>query len=483
MLELPRTLRAYGHFAATAVALLACNADQGTTPSGSRVPTLRIVAGANVSDTIDAKPLQALVVEVRDSLGKPMRGAVVRFDALRETQTGMGSSILVASLRSQFFATFLADSTDAEGRAYALVALGTAAGPARIAISVPAIGRADTASYTVVPGAATRIRLIPSDTALTVGKRLSLSAASADRYNNPRSDALSFVSASSACTIDATGLVEARSIGRCTIGIRSAVATDSGHVTVVPQADIAGVRIDLSGAPPAVITMALDGANVRTRALITTYDAFPATTSDGLRIVYRDREHLHIVLDSLPVRRLLAAAEQLSWEGWPRFSADRTWIYFAGGDATGNFLYRVRPDGSGFERILPPTGSGTAPDPSPDGTTLAYTGDELIRVMSLDKTQAVTTFVRGTQPRWSPSGDRIAFFHAGGVHVIDANGSNLRQVTPPGRVYDDYAGLDWSADAKWIIARSVVTIDLINVATGEVLPLPFPHLYQPVFVR
>lgn len=67
--------------------------------------------------------------------------------------------------------------------------------------------------------------------------------------------------------------------------------------------------------------------------------------------------------------------------------------------------------------------------------------------------------------------------------MVDANGSNARQVTPAGRDYDDYAGLDWPADARWIIARSVTSLDLIDLATGEVLPLPFPHLYQPVFFR
>jgi hypothetical protein len=33
--------------------------------------------------------------------------------------------------------------------------------------------------------------------------------------------------------------------------------------------------------------------------------------------------------------------------------------------------------------------------------------------------------------------------------------------------------LAWSPDSKWIIGRGWETIELVNVATGEVLPLPW----------
>lgn len=477
-----RTMGVRGLFSAAAVALLACGSDQATAPPVPGVPSLRIVAGANVSDTVDARLPQALAVEVRDSLGRPLRDAVVRFEALREPQA-QGLSIAVASLRSQFFGVFLADSTDAQGRAYALVALGTAAGPARIAVSAPAIGRADTARYTVVPGTSARIVMTTRDTALSVGKRFSPNAASADRYNNPRTDALAFASASPACGVDAMGVIDARSVGRCVVSVRSATAADTARATVVPGGNLVVVRFDFSGVTAAIVTMALDGTNARIRAPLRTSDAYPTATRDGARIVYRDTEHLYIVQDSSPARRLLPSTQQLAWEAWPRFSADGTWIYFAGGELAGEFLYRIRPDGTGLARIIPPTVFGTSPDPSPDGTKLAYTGSGLIRVMLLDSTRTVMTLGRGTQPRWSPSGDRIAFFDASGVQVIDADGSNMRQVTPSGRIYYDFAGLDWSADARWIVARSVGLLDLINVTTGEVLPLPFERVHQPAFLR
>src|SRR5512145_1920992 len=42
-------------------------------------PGLTIIAGAGVTDTIEAQPTQALIVEVRTPSGAPARGAVVHF--------------------------------------------------------------------------------------------------------------------------------------------------------------------------------------------------------------------------------------------------------------------------------------------------------------------------------------------------------------------------------------------------------------------
>jgi len=319
------------------------------------------------------------------------------------------------------------------------------------------------------------------DTALIVGKRFVPNAKSADRYNNFRQDPLAYVSNSAACGVDSTGVIEARVVSRCVITVRSAVAVDSVHVSVVPQGSLVLIQLDFGGARGSVVTMALDGSNVRVRARLVFFDAFPSATRDASRIVFREQDRLYIVEDSAPPRRLVSASHRLAWEGWPRFAADGTWIYFAGGTDGNPNVYRVRPDGSALEQITS-GGSSTTPDPSPDGTKLSYTGDGLIRIMTLGNASSLITSVRGTQPRWSPSGNRIAFLDAGSVNLINADGSNARQITA-GVSYHDYSGLDWSADGNWIIARSLNTLDLINVATSEVLPLPFQRSYQAAFLR
>ncbi|MGQ0643792.1 MAG: TolB family protein [Gemmatimonadaceae bacterium] len=450
-------------------------------PPPPRVPSMRIVAGANVTDTIDSRLLQSLSVEVRDSLGAPLRGVVVRFEALRGTQS-FGHSIAVGALGSQLLGPFLADSTDAQGRVHAIVALGSAAGPARIALSAPTLGLADTARYTVVAGAAARMVIMTRDTALSVGKRFVPNARSADRYNNIRQDPLTYVSNSAACVVDTAGVIDARVVSRCLITVRSAVAVDSVRVTVVPQGSLVLLQLDFSGARGSVVTMALDGSNVRVRARLVTFDAFPSATHDASRIVFREQDHLYIVEDSAPPRRFVSASHRLAWEGWPRFAADGTWIYFAGGTGGNPNVYRLRPDGSTLEQITSGGSSNTTPDPSPDGTKLSYTGEGLIRIMTIGNASSLITSVRGTQPRWSPSGNRIAFLDAGSVNLINADGSNARQITA-GVSYHDYSGLDWSADGNWIIARGRNTLDLINVATSEVLPLPFQRSYQAAFLR
>ena len=63
---------------------IACDDDgTGTGPEEERgEPGVHIVAGAGVTDSIDAEPTQALVVEVFDEDGHAAVGAVVRFETV-----------------------------------------------------------------------------------------------------------------------------------------------------------------------------------------------------------------------------------------------------------------------------------------------------------------------------------------------------------------------------------------------------------------
>lgn len=76
---------------------------------------------------------------------------------------------------------------------------------------------------------------------------------------------------------------------------------------------------------------------------------------------------------------------------------------------------------------------------------------------------APTALVKGgfvkTAPQWSPQGDKLAFstLNYEGIWVVDANGSNLEQVTSdPGSGYK----LSWSEDGKTILARTSPRVDL-----------------------
>src|SRR5688500_4309358 len=101
-------------FTFTVLLAIAANAcDGGTGPDGA---SLRIVAGSGVTDTIDARLSQALIVEVRDAGGQLVPGHVVRYEAIPMGATQSGFGALVGRLDGAFYTTFLVDTTDESGR-------------------------------------------------------------------------------------------------------------------------------------------------------------------------------------------------------------------------------------------------------------------------------------------------------------------------------------------------------------------------------
>lgn len=153
--------------AAVATALvIGCGGDTTARPTQSG---LQIDAGANVTDSIGAVLTQALVIEVRKPGGALVSGAVARFTALSNDSLPYASAIAVANLSSQNFSAFVSDSTDAHGRAAVLVELGSVAGKAGILITVPELGLADTAWYTVLAGRPARFTLGVRDTVVSKG--------------------------------------------------------------------------------------------------------------------------------------------------------------------------------------------------------------------------------------------------------------------------------------------------------------------------
>jgi hypothetical protein len=477
-----RLLSAAPPVAAFAITLAACSSGDGTGPPENRPvpPVLRIVAGANVTDTVESRPLQALVVEVRDSTGGPLRGAVVRFDALLE---GRRAVVFVAPLTSANYLPFAADSTDASGRAHVLLAFGTLAGPARVAIHVPALGLTDTARFTVTPGAAAKIVFSTRDTLLTVGKRFSPNASITDRFNNPRPGSLSYRSLSIACSVDSTGQITGLASGRCAVEVRADADADTARASFVPDGTMVVFLPESGTGRGEVATVSFDGSNLRRlTTVLQAFQVFPAGTRGGSSVVYREADRLMVVEASVTRELLMPGGGGPSWAGFARFSRDSAWVYFAGNDA----IHRVRRDGSGYERIMLPGGSGsfaTTPDPSPDGTRVAFNGGSFIRIHTLGATSPAIHAGEGAMPRWSPRGDRIAFFSAGRIAVVDADGRNRRDLTT-GFTYYDNAGLDWTADGSWIVARGAHTIDLIEVATGQVIPLLYSsNALQPSVLR
>jgi Tol biopolymer transport system component len=144
-----------------------------------------------------------------------------------------------------------------------------------------------------------------------------------------------------------------------------------------------------------------------------------------------------------------------------------------------------------------------SPDPSPDGTRVAYSTDRVnatmpvIRVLTL-ATRAVSSIdVPGVTPRWSPDGSRIAYVTTkpswgylddrrvmrspGFLSLMNPDGTQ-QQIIPTGtKTWAPH--FDWSADGKYIIAVSNAgLVELVEVATGRTIPLAFSRgFYLPAW--
>ncbi|HMJ58613.1 MAG TPA: hypothetical protein VK467_05720, partial [Gemmatimonadales bacterium] len=210
-------------FLAIIVSLFAtATCDDALGPTGP--PGITIVAGADLADTVDARPAQALLVEIHTAAGAPASRAVVRFTGLLASNSPYPqTSIRVGRIDGQPNQGFVVDTTDARGRAHIVVAMGAVAGPGGVEVTVPDLGFSDTAAYTINPGNGVRVVGVPADTVVYVARSFALRASVRDRYGNPRLDPLTFESDSTSASVSPAGDVTGAAIGRARVLMRDAV--------------------------------------------------------------------------------------------------------------------------------------------------------------------------------------------------------------------------------------------------------------------
>jgi Tol biopolymer transport system component len=212
---------------------------------------------------------------------------------------------------------------------------------------------------------------------------------------------------------------------------------------------------------------------------------------DGSQVVYGSDGNMYAVdTEGGEPRFLLASA------GWglfyPTFSPDGAQIaYFDGGGDVDNTLRVVNADGSGV-RVVIDQEFGHVHDLvwSPDGSRLAFQAAgggpvriEHVWIVGVDGS-GLTEVSQGESaweaaPRWSPTGRQLAFESPGGIWVINADGSGLRQVALPGR-----RASVWSPDGSCIAyldedSLYVAALDGTHVrslGTIELTPSPKPAL-------
>jgi hypothetical protein len=475
--------------AAASLALLPACAGDGTGSTSS--PGVHLITRLPQSDTVTAV-LPVLEVLVRDQQGKPAAGVTVEISALRlqapdcPAPCPKAPSVLFNPGYGGYYASEATAATDGEGKARFQAALNGVAGEGGFTLRAATLGYESTEHITIKPGAMATVSLLPSDTVVRIGGSYTLSASPADRFGNLRSGSVSLAIAGTDATLQGN-TVTGRAFGRAQIVASVNGVNAFAHVSVVPAATVAASSGLVGIGTPGVVVMGLDGSSPHTFSVAggTTVQDWNAAGTKLLllyRVLDQPGQIVEMDASSGVSRMVYNEFGPAHYIGAPRYSPDGLWVYFNGytSSTSNELLWRIHPDGSGLERVVEQldsyTTAGTS-DPSPDGTRVAYSGRRgiddgwndlfILNLAAGTHTQVQHDF--SFSPRGSPAGDLIAYLGLGArPWVIKPDGSG-RKLLLDGPVRS--AG-GWSPDGKYLLIHGDLSWVVVDVSSGEVVPLP-----------
>lgn len=468
----------------------------GGDPSGPAAPKpgLNILAHSHTSDTVLARISAPIQIEYRSADGQPQAGVQIRFESIdvKPLPVGVQPMLYLNLVPLPIFTLVSVETmTDAAGRAGVYVHLGRAAGVARVRVSAPALGTADTIAFTVSPGGAGGIQFTPGDTMLVVGGSVSLSAVAVDRWNNPRTDPvrLALASGTSAATLEG-GTLRGTAFGPVVVHASSGALSDSMRVGVVPPGRLALMQNRAHSSDSVrilLINTDLSGRRMLGGPSSTEWsDRSPTWSPAGDRLVvsigYHFARLFFVDTTSGAVTRAIQYTTPVESEQAAQYSRDGQWIYYevtpTHQDAQ---IWRVQADGSGAALIGLPGDwydIDASPSPSPDGTQLVYhtnrtfrdSNKPMLMLLNVSTRDTVGLNAGGINPRWSPTGSDIVYIENGTLKLIRPDGTGQRVI---GVQTGGYSGFPaWSPDGQWVIANGGSGLQLIRVTDGEVLFYP-----------
>jgi hypothetical protein len=332
MIKNPRRGALFGLFCVT---LVQCG-DEPSEPTNVS-PRLTVISGADVQDSAAAILPLPLVVEVRDTRGNALSGAVVHFERIRVDTGGAFAAIVLPPPNE--FAAATDVTTDASGRASVRLQLGGNLGNAGIRVTVPSLGLADTARYTIVAGRPVHATLEPGDSGLFVGRSLTMRFQAFARFDHRVTGVPTYEVVEGPVTVSTSGVVTAIGIGVAQIRVRLDQVSETAKVTVVPNGALV-VATQSSG----VIIMNLDGSGMR--QLHGNLGWYPTWSPSGDKVVYELNGRLAIQSVSGGAPTIYISPDTTKGaHSLPSFSRNGQYVYFTtSADGEPQEIWRANAD-------------------------------------------------------------------------------------------------------------------------------------------
>jgi hypothetical protein len=451
-----------------------------------------IMSGAGLSDTVGSILKPPLTVVLLDGNLQPMSGQTVYFNS---------GTVLVAPIDDPgFVINRLPVITDGNGQAAVWVEFTFSAGAGKVVIVAPS-GQSVNAYYTVLPGAPALVRADPSDTALYVGGSVMFRPFITDAYGDRRNDqpAYQYQTLNSALSISAPGKATGAAIGRGSVAVSALGFTDTVWASVVPKGRVAA---QYQGSPFMIVTN-LDGSAFDTIPGLHGGRSLDWSQANRTFVMDVDGPEYLLSMDTTGQTRRVVTDPLMRSEFYPRYAYDGSFIYFTGNDSltTCYGVWRIHPDGSALEHVVADTSDcgiyaylgGPSPDyasaPSPDGTRFVYVGGKgipylggTLRMHTLATGADTSLGVVGDVPRWSPTGEWIAYDSTGMLMLIHPDGSGNHALLYRGDYFNP--AVSWSPDGQWLVyfgfnyfgngydkPTGFTGLKIVQVATGLRLPL------------